>query len=84
MKKSMSLNVLISALFALTSCSSKIVKKERLDQLKTVAIIGLDLEQQKPVSAGDLISVALKQSHTNQMVAGVRVDSIHTKSVFVR
>lgn len=70
------------SLYLLNACSTGIVKKDRLDQVKRVAIIGLDLEQQKSVSGVDLVSIALKQSSANQSVAGVRVESLHVKAVY--
>ncbi len=82
MKKLIYLSASCVTVLSLMSCSTKIVKKERLDQLKNVAIIGLDLEQQKAVSGGDLINAAMKKASSGQMIAGVRVDSIHMKSVY--
>ncbi len=72
----------LSIVLLFMSCSSKIVKKDRLEQVKTVAIIGLDLEQQRPISGADLVSAALKQGSSNKVVAGVREDSIHMTSVY--
>ena len=82
MKKLIYFSALASSVLSLMSCSTKIVKKDRLDQIKSVAIVGIDLEQQRPVSTGDLVSVALKQSSTQKVVAGIRVDSIHMKGIY--
>lgn len=54
----------VSAL-ALGACASVKVDKEKAQGVKKVAIIGFDVEQQRPVSTSDLIGVALKTKSTD-------------------
>ncbi len=74
--------IYFSLLLSFMGCTSQIVKKDRLDQVKSVAIIGLDLEQQKSISTGDLLSIAMKTNSSSKMVAGVRENAIHLNSVY--
>jgi hypothetical protein len=55
-------NLVFGSLVALGlfGCSTKTLKEEKLREVKRVAIIGFDLQRQKPVSGGDLLAIALK------------------------
>jgi len=69
-------------LIALPACTNKIVKTEELRQVKKVAIIGLDLQQQKSVSGGDLLSLALKTNDANQATPRMRTEAQHAELVY--
>ncbi|MES2964288.1 MAG: hypothetical protein V4760_10385 [Bdellovibrionota bacterium] len=47
-------------LFALAACSTSAIKPDQLNKVDRVAIIAIDITQEKPVSTGDLVGIALK------------------------
>lgn len=66
---------------ALTACASKIVKQEDLNRVHRVAIIGLDVQQQKSISKADLVSIALKQNNS-QATPRERTESAHIEGIY--
>lgn len=63
-------------------CSSFSVKKERLDRVKTIAMIGLDMEQQKSASVGDLFQIATKQGFKSEATVAMGVESEHVVKLY--
>jgi hypothetical protein len=65
----------------LAACAGKTVKKEELAKVHKVAVVGFDLQQQKSISAGDLVSIALKQNK-NEATPHMRQESPHVDPIY--
>lgn len=72
----------VIAVSTLTACSTKIVKTEDLALVKRVAIVGLDLQQQKAVSGEDLASIALKTAESPKAEPALRAEAPHAADVY--
>jgi lysophospholipid acyltransferase (LPLAT)-like uncharacterized protein len=66
----------------IVSCASQVVKIEELKQIKTVAIVGFSLEQQKSVSGTDLLSIAFKTNEPSGANLVVATDSPRAESAY--
>jgi hypothetical protein len=73
---------LISMALILTACSGGQVKRERLQHVKRVAIVGLDLEQQKPVSGMDLAGLMLGKKGSGSAEHKMAIESAHAEQVY--
>jgi len=65
----------------LAACAGKTVKKEELAKVKKAAIIGLEVQQQKSVSAGDIVGAALK-TNKNGASPHLRQESSHIDPIY--
>jgi hypothetical protein len=65
----------------LAACAGKTVKKEELAKVRKAAIIGLEVQQQKSVSAGDLLGAALK-TNKNGASPHIRTESSHIDPIY--
>lgn len=67
---------------ALTGCTTKIVKTAELAQVKRVALIGLDVQQQKSVSKGDLLAIATRTASSPQATPMLRSEGAHLEGIY--
>ncbi len=66
---------------SLSACSSTL-KKEELGKVKSVAVIGIGVEQQKPVSADDLIGMAMGHEQDTSPEYSLRNESEHIEKIY--
>ena len=66
----------------LAGCTSKIVKTEELARVKRVALIGLDVQQQKSVSKGDLLAIATRTATKPGATPALRTEAAHLEAVY--
>ncbi|MEK7356477.1 MAG: hypothetical protein AAB250_08510 [Bdellovibrionota bacterium] len=76
------LALLVPALLALAACSTSAIKPDQLAKVEKVAIIGVDIQQQKPVSGGDLLGAALKMNKSSEAIPQAGVPSEHVAGVY--
>lgn len=65
----------------LSACASQQVKKEELAKVRTIAIVGFDVLQQKSVSGGDLLGLALGGKGAGAATTKLSVESAHLSPV---
>lgn len=77
--------IVIAALLSTAACATSKIEKEKIVKIRSAAIIGFDLEQQKPVSAGDLLDIATKNVPTGPnytpRTESAHVDEAYTNAV---
>lgn len=66
----------------LTSCATVKVDKDRVGSVKRVAIVGFDVQQQKPVSTMDLVKVATKQDTTSKAEVALASEAAHVGKMY--
>lgn len=63
-------------------CASKIVKTEELKAVKKVAIIGFDLQQQRPVSGSDLLAIVTHSKVSTDASVKMGAESAHVDATY--
>jgi hypothetical protein len=80
-------NVLMKAIgvigaIALSACSTMKVEPDRVATVKKVAIVGFDVNQQNPVSKGDLFKVLTKQKVGTEATVKGRAEAVHVEKMY--
>lgn len=76
-------NVLFLMLaFIIAGCSSQVVKQDQLKQVKKVALIAIDVKQQKSVSGTDLLSLAVNSNVESEATPRLRTESAHVEKMY--
>jgi len=74
--------VFAASLLALTACSSFSVEKEQAKAIKRVAIIGFDVQQQRPVETGDVFKALTHQDTSSQAEVKGRMEAAHVAKMY--
>jgi len=72
----------LALVLTITGCTSKIVKTAELAQVKKVALIGLDVQQQKSVSKGDLLAIATRTASKPGAQPALRTEGAHLEDIY--
>ena len=63
-------------------CSSKVVKNDQLKGIKKVAVIGFEMQQQRPVSGGDLFAIATHQNKASGATPTLGTESKYAEQAY--
>lgn len=74
--------ILVFIGFAFFGCASKVVKTEELKGIKKVAIVGFELQQQRPVSGMDLLKIATHQKVSTGASLAMGAESPHVEIAY--
>lgn len=74
--------LILSSLLLTTACTSMKVSKDEVRSVQRVAIVGYDVQQQRPVEAGDLFKIATHQNTASQAEIKGREESPHIAKMY--
>jgi len=71
-----------ASMLLLSACASMKVGKDKVQAVKRVAIVGFDVQQQRPVEMGDLFKAATHQSTASQAEVKGRTEALHVAKMY--
>lgn len=74
--------ILIILSFVFSACTSMMVEKDHATKIKRVAIIGFDVQQQKPVETEDLFKALTHQDTSSKAELKGRMDAPHVAKMY--